>query len=80
VHVLLERALAVDDPARKSLETLFTDKGSFVRSAQFCISTSLMAGLPGVEGAIRHRIADPPESATSAAPSLDCDSRGDAVS
>ena len=37
---LLERALAADDPARSSLETLFTETDSFVRSARFCISVS----------------------------------------
>jgi hypothetical protein len=52
LHVLLERALAVDDPARASLETLFTDVGSFVRSARFCISISGVARVSRVDGTI----------------------------
>ena len=58
LHVLVERSLAADDPVRKTLETLFTDTGSYVRSAQYCISTSRMAPVPQVEGQILHRIAD----------------------
>jgi hypothetical protein len=58
LHVLLERALAIDDPCRTGLETLFTDAGSFVRSARFCISISCMACVSKIEGTILHRIAD----------------------
>jgi hypothetical protein len=58
LHVLLERALAIDDPARTALETLFTDAGSFVRSDRFCISTSCMARVPEIEGRVLYRIAE----------------------
>jgi hypothetical protein len=58
LHVLLERVLAIDDPARTSLETLFTDAGSFVRSARFCISMSRMASVPEIEGRVLYRIAE----------------------
>ena len=58
LHVLVERSLSADDPARKSLETLFTDAESYVRSTRYCISTSRMARVPQVEGQILHRIAD----------------------
>jgi hypothetical protein len=58
LHVLLERALAVTDPGRASLETLFTDAGSYVQSDGFCISTSCMARVPKIEGKVLHRIAD----------------------
>ena len=58
LHVLLERALPADDPARNSLETLFLDTDSFVRSARFCISVSRMAYVAQAEGSIRYRIAD----------------------
>ncbi len=58
LHVLLERALAADDPARSSLEALFTETDSYVRSAGFCISVSRMAYVPKAEGDILYRIAD----------------------
>jgi hypothetical protein len=58
LHVLLERALAIDDPARTCLETLFTDAGSFVRSDRFCISTSRMASVTEIEGRVLYRIAE----------------------
>ncbi len=57
LHVLLERALPADDPARNSLETLFLDTDSFVRSARFCINVSQMAYVPQAESDIRYRIA-----------------------
>ena len=65
LHVLLEHALAVDDPGRARLETLFTDAGSFVRSARFCISTTCMARVSKIEGTILYRIADFPVDVTS---------------
>jgi hypothetical protein len=58
LHVLIERTLAADDPARTELETLFTNAGSYVRSPRFCISTTRMAEVPEVEGSPLHRIAD----------------------
>ena len=58
LHVLLERALAADDPGRASLETLFTETDSFVRSSRFCVSVSRMAYVSQAEGDIRYRIAD----------------------
>lgn len=60
LHVLLERVLKGDDPARANLETLFSDTDSFVRSSRFCISVSRMAYVPQPEGEIRYRIADKP--------------------
>ena len=60
LHVLLERVLKTDDSARTTLETLFSETDSFVRSARFCISVSRMACVPQPEGNIRYRIADNP--------------------
>lgn len=58
LHVLLEQVLAPNDPALATLETLFSDAGSFVRSAQFCFNTTQMSRVPQVEGQTLHRIAD----------------------
>ena len=58
LHVLLERALPADDTARGSLETLFSETDSYVRSAKFCISVPQMAYVPEAKGDIRYRIAD----------------------
>lgn len=60
MHTLLARVLKADDPARTSLETLFSESDSFVRSARFCISISRMAYVPQPQGEIRYRIADNP--------------------
>jgi hypothetical protein len=60
LHVLLERVLKNDDPAKTTLETLFSEAGSFVRSARFCISVSNMSYALQPEGEIRYRIADKP--------------------
>ena len=67
LHVLLERALSADHPARTSLETLFSDKDSFVRSARFCVSVSRMAYVSQAEGDIRYRIADTPQDSDAGA-------------
>jgi len=56
LHVLLERVLAIDDPARTKLETLLTDSDSYVQSPRFCISISNMAYVTPVAGTILHRI------------------------
>ncbi len=58
LHVLIEHVLTPNDPARATLETLFTDAGSFVRSAQFCFNTTQMSRVPQVAGQTLHRIAD----------------------
>jgi hypothetical protein len=58
LHVLLEHALDADDQGRRSLETLFTDAGSFVRSDRFCIDASSMAWVPNLQGRVLYRIAD----------------------
>lgn len=58
LHVLLERVLKSDDPARSSLETLFTTTGSFVRGSRFCVDVSTMSHVSEPEGEVRYRIAD----------------------
>src|SRR5262249_24558273 len=58
MHVLLEHALAADDQGRRSLETLFTDAGSFVRGERFCIDASSMARVTNLGGRVLYRIAD----------------------
>jgi hypothetical protein len=60
LHVLLEHLLGGSDPAASRLETLFTDAGSYVRAADFCISTTRMVRVPNAQGALRYRIADWP--------------------
>ena len=60
LHILLERVLKADDPARTTLETLLSDADSFVRSSRFCISVSRMAYVSQPDGEIRYRIADTP--------------------
>lgn len=60
LHVLLERVLGGNDPAVSRLETLITEAGSYVRAADFCISTTRMARVPNAQGAVRYRIADWP--------------------
>jgi hypothetical protein len=63
LHVLLERILTIEEPAGTSLETLFSETGSFVRCAHFCINVSDMAYVAQPEGEIRYRIADSVQNA-----------------
>lgn len=58
LHVLLERVLKADDPARSCLETLFTTTGSFVQSNRFCVDVSTMSYVSEPEGEVQYRIAD----------------------
>jgi hypothetical protein len=62
LHVLIERVLGADQLKNGSVETLFSDAGSFVRTGQFCINVSSMAYVPEIEGDIRYRIADAPRA------------------
>ena len=62
LHVLLERVLGAERLAGIGIETLFSETDSFVRGGHFCISLSKMTYVSQVEGNIRYRIADAPQT------------------
>ncbi len=57
LHVLLEHSAGLDAGARAGLETVMTDKGSYVRSGKLCIDVGRMAEVPVVEGETLYRLA-----------------------
>jgi hypothetical protein len=59
LHVLLEQALAKDDPPRARVETIVTAADSYVCAPGLCISVARMARVAAPEGTVLHRVADP---------------------